>query len=268
MRKNAKEELTAEKAIASGAWSLPAWHRLKRQVEQERTQCWLLVAMAALTMLPTGALLGFGTAWPILLFAMLSPTNIPGLRQAHIEGLGASLFAVLQLVGSLLSLLVPAGIVLLANYNYKRQHMLTVRDLIYGNAALVLVDEAYGRLVEETTREHYRPNPNHVDFGGGFISQVNHFAHYYAAYYRLSWGPADITVPYTVERNCWSEGPLLGVGFCTTPIMGLGLLLVIPVVLRIVFVWTRVLAVKQAVVEYFGGRYDAALDEQAHRNLR
>jgi hypothetical protein len=258
MPKRDRELQSAEKAIASGAWSLPAWLRLKRDVEHERTQCWLMVALAALAFWPLGWGVAHTLLSPLALFSGADPF-------APFFGSGApssaAPFMAFQGVQGLLAMglsaLAPVAVLLLALSNYRRQYQLTVRDLVYGNVALMLIDEGYGQIVEQAAQERYRPNPNRVDFGFDLSGRLNHFAHYYKAYYRLSWGPADVQVPFTIERNCWWEGPLLCAGGCP-PFCCLTWPLLLALGFRVIFVWPKLLAIKQAVLEYLGGRFDSA----------
>lgn len=263
MPKRDREQQSAEQAIASGAWSLPAWLRLKRDVERERTQCWLMVALAGLAFWPLG--------WTIFILVLSPLALITGADPfaSYSSANGPSSFApfmafqgVQNLLAMALSSLVPAAVFLLALSNYRRQYQLTVRDLVYGNVALMLIDEAYGQIVEQAAQERYRPNPNRVDFGRDLSGRLNHFAHYYGAYYRLSWGPADVQTPFTIERNCWWEGALLCAGGCASYCC-LGLLLTLPLGFRAVFIWPKLLAIKQAVLEYLGGRFDSAWETRA-----
>ncbi len=259
MPKRPTEQLSAERAIASGAWSLPAWQRYKRTVEAERTQSWLLVALAALALWPIGCGIAYLAILPLAGGMGLLAANPSGSSPYSLAPL-FGMSALSSVMYGTLSILLPLAAVVLAVTSYRRQYQLTVRDLVYGNMALMLIDESYGQVVELAAQERYRPNPNRVDFGFDFAGRVNHFAHYYAAYYRLSWGPADVSVPFTIERNCWAEGALLGAGLCTTYCC-LGLLLTLPLSFRAIIVWPRLLAIKQAVLEYFGGRFDAAWEQ-------
>lgn len=253
-----KQQLTAEQAIASGAWAQPVWLRYKRAVERERSLCWLLVALAAISLWPLGSMLEYGI--------MLAWMGVSSISQGRTDAFTDAPFAAMSALGMVLCVLfswvLPAVAVFLAVSAYRRQYQLAVRDLVYGNVALMLIDESYGQVVEQAAQERYRPNPNRVDFGHDFNGRVNHFAHYYAAYYRLSWGPAEVTVPLTVERNCWAEGALLGLGLCTTSCC-IGVLLTLPLSFRAVLVWPRLLAIKQAVLEFFGGRFDSAWEQPA-----
>lgn len=261
MPKRDREQQSAEQAIASGAWSAPAWLRLRRDVERERSQSWLMVALAALAYWPLGSAMAYLLFIPVAVLTGADPFAAhSGASAPSVLGSFAVLQGVQSLVTLALSSLAPVGVLLLALHSYRRQYQLAVRDLVYGNVALMLIDESYGQIVEQAAQERYRPNPNRVDFGRDLSGRLNHFAHYYSTYYRLSYGPADVTVPFTIERNCWWEGALL-CGSAWPPFCCLLFPLALPLGIRAAFVWPKLLAIKQAVLEYLGGRFDSALEQ-------
>ena len=124
----------------------------------------------------------------------------------------------------------------------------------------MLMEAEYANLIEQAAAERYRPNPNRVNLRDDFLSHVNHFAHYYAVYYRMSYGPVEPRVPVTIERNCWLEGMLTciagGCGRCGGGAAGC---LIVPLAFRICISWPKLVATKQAVLEYFSGMHDEEL---------
>lgn len=220
-------------------------------MERERKRCWLMVAIAALA------------AWPLAI------------------GLAFLLYE--QEIAALLGGLVgPLLVVFIARYSFRWQYSRAACDLVYGSMALMLMDEEYGRVVEQAAHERYRPSPQPVYFGNDLASRLDHLAHYYAQYYRMSRGPARLAMPYALQLNCWSEGCLLALGggaplldcainialpttmpFAFWPeLFCFGPLLVVPLILRVVLLWPSILGTKQAVVDYFGGVYDYLLEPQ------
>jgi hypothetical protein len=159
-------------------------------------------------------------------------------------------------------LIAPVLVVVWGIFVYRRMLRTATSDLVWGQAALMLTDDGFGKLIEEARREHFRPTINAVEIGTGLISRLNHFAHYYSSYYRLSRGPCDLKLPIVVERNCWMDGMPAGLGGCLNTCFGIGLPLALPMLLRIVLTWPRLVAVKQATLDYFSGRYDHLLEQQ------
>jgi hypothetical protein len=238
-------------------WHQPAVVRLSRTVSQEAVHCWLLVALAALAAWPLGHTLAQGVFLGLpLMLELLTQLDVPAGMQVMLPSLGM-LAGLAGLVQFVTALALPVLVVLFAIASHKRQKQLAQRDLVWGHAALMLIDEQYGQLIDQARRQRYRPNPNPVELGNDFSGRVNHFAHYYKLYYRLGHAPAEFRVPVTFERNCWIEGLLAAIGAC--PFCCLLAVVIIP---RIILVWPRHLAIKQAVLEYLQGRYDAALEQQ------
>ena len=160
-----------------------------------------------------------------------------------------------------------AGVALWAYSNYQGHYKSAASALVWGPAALMLVDEQYAQAIEQARRERYRINfwqPVHV--GQDFISRLNHFAHYYQTYTLLGLGPAEVRPPNPMQSNCWVEGALVGAG-CFLTQCCVGLFILIPMILRIVLTWPRLVAIKQAAVDYLEGRYDSALEQQYQDKL-
>jgi len=241
----------------------PSLAKLRRVVSNEQACCWALVALAGLSFVPVGYWLAAGL---MLLFPMLlglsSQTVLPSWIQQDVltpllpVGAGG---APLALLGGLAA---PVVVVLWGLLVYRRMLRTVTSDLVWGQAALMLTDDSYGKLVEEARREHYRPTINPVEIGSGLLTRLNHFAHYYSAYYRLSRGPCELNLPVVVERNCWMDGVPAILGGCMNICLASGLWLSLPLLLRIVLTWPRLVAVKQATLDYFSGRYDHLLEQQ------
>jgi hypothetical protein len=182
--------------------------------------------------------------------------------------------------------LVAALLVLLvALRSYRRQYSRAMNDLTHGSLALILMDDTYGLAIEQAARERFRPSPLPVRLGRDFASRVNHLAHYYEQYCRLARGPTKIAVPCTCQLSCWIEGCLIAYGgsmllamlpayefLSLAPTPGISPLhpvlailfsfplLAVPLIPRIALLWPSILATKQTVVDYFGGRYDYLLE--------
>lgn len=171
------------------------------------------------------------------------------------------------LLSTLGSLVVPAFVVVWAALLNRRIYKLTVRDLVWGGVALCLVEEQFSHMVEEAKRQRYRPNPNPVKPGNSLADRLNHFAYHYRLYYRLSYGPSELQVPLTIQGNCWVEGVGIVLSCCLS-IVGIGLLLFIPLVLRSILVWPRIIAIKQATIDFLSGKFDADLQLMAEQKER
>jgi len=174
--------------------------------------------------------------------------------------------------GSLLSLgsgvLVPALVIVWALTAYNRQVAFTTRDILAGQAALMLIDEQYARIIDEQRREHYRLNFNPVSLGETIGDRLNFFAHHYLLFRHLALGPRELRIPTVIERNCWLEGVLSCLGGCFNGCVCLGAPLTIPLLVRIALTWSQQLAIKQALLDYLGGRHDAVLERLAHDRER
>jgi len=239
---------------------LPALARLRHAVQTEQQQCWLLVAILALTLIPVSF---YSVASIAFLFVAVSglaqQTDLPRALQslAQLTGIAAQTGAAL-ICGSI-ALAAPATAVILAVTTYNRQRRLVVRDLVWGPVALMLMEAEYAELIEQAAAERYRPNPNRVNLKPDFLSRINHFAHYYAVYYRMSYGPAEPRVPLTIERNCWLEGLLTCFAGCFGGCGVAGGCLIAPLIFRICISWPKLVATKQAVLEFFSGTHDDEL---------
>lgn len=260
MRKQAREQHSAEQAIASGAWSQPVLQRLKRGLGTELWQTWLMVALTALGSWALGLQLAY---LYVVNFAPLAPEDpaLPWDIGPDSFGYGAIGFF---LGGTPLTWLaaagvLPAAVTFISGASYLRQYKSTVQELVHGNAALMLIDEEYSQLVEQAAWPLRWLSPGRVAPGLSFRSRLNHFAHYYAAYIRLSHGPAEVRLPYTMARSCWTEGGLLGYSMVTNCCC-LELLLLFPLTWRAITLWPKQLAIKQAVIDFLGGRFDSAWD--------
>ncbi len=209
--------------------------RLRRQVDQER-QSWYLLLICC----------GF-------------------------FGLG-SLGLVLGAFGSVavfpVSMLSIAALVYFGERNYKRLLQQSLQDMLYGPMLLVVMDEAFGRSIEEQRRERYRPVMRQVPLGDGLLERINHSAHYYKQYWRACNGLMEQPVPGLSQLSCFQDGLLIGFASCSA-IFLLGLPLLVFSVIRLLDVWPRTLAVKQALLEILDGRHEAELEQiYAYQQLR
>jgi hypothetical protein len=245
-------------------WRVPALLRMRRQLSMEQTQCWLLVIIAAISVAPVGFWLAMllSLLFPLLAEFTKSATYLP----AWVQQLAAPTGVSLSLAGSPLAMLgafaAPVLAIVWAVLSHRRELRYAAADAVWGRSILMLVDESFGQLVEQARAEHFRPSANPVAFGTDFSGRLNHFAHYYSSYYKLSRGPVEINPPIVVERNVWMDGVPACLGGCLGGCFGVGALLAVPMLLRIILTWPRIIAIKQAALDYLSGRYDAVLEAQ------
>ena len=228
--------------------------RLKKQVDGETTYCWLIVAIAAIAAWPLGSLVGYSF---ILIFSALIPiafdqytSGNPYLEMLQSLGMAAS-----TVVSFAAGLVVPIAIVLWAIYEHRRHYRFAVSDLIWTDMPLFLLHEEYGAIIEQAKRERYRPNPLPVHLGESLVDRLNHFACYYKQYRQLSRPIGEVRVPLVMGHNCWLEGILLLVSCCASYFC-VGVILLIPLLIHAVSNRPRQIAIKQAVVHFFEGRFD------------
>jgi hypothetical protein len=241
----------------------PALAHFRTQLSRETAKCWLLIALAAICTAPLSQAI-------FSVFFMFFPDLLGGLSSdlvpAQLSGPVSFLAVISSLVGTVVgmagALLLPVLVVVWAVALNRRTYKLTVRDLVWGGMALCLIEESFSHVVEEAKRERYRPNPSPVKPGASFGDHLNHYAYYYRQYYRLSFGPGDLRVPMVVQGNCWVEGSALALSGCLTCLC-IGVILMIPLALRAVLVWPRIIAIKQAAIDFLAGKFDADLERIA-----
>lgn len=252
-------------AVIPADWHRPAVLRLRASLQREHGAYWGLVAIAALASAPLGYWVGslVGMLFPLLAEALRSGLPLPDWLANVLApwGLASSV------AGSLLSLgsgaLMPALVIVWAVTAYNRQLALATRDILAGQAALMLIDDQYAKIVDEQRREHYRLNINPVSLGETFGDRLNFFAHHYPLFRHLALGPRELKIPTVIERNCWLEGVLTCLGGCLNTCGCVGACVTIPLLVRVVVTWSRQLAVKQAATDYLGGRHDVFLERLA-----
>jgi hypothetical protein len=233
---------------------------LKRKVSNEQTTCWVLIALAALTGAVAFVIAGEYMLGAVGLFAA-AMGDFAGSAGSSIQLM--SLFSgLLNLVLSVsLALVAPAGIVILSVIEYNRHYRLTAGDLVWNDLALFLMHDEYGVMIDQARQERFSPNPNPVELGEDLGQRLQHFAAYYSQYRRLAQPKGDLKLPMVIERNCWADGGLLVLGACLSTCC-VGVVLAIPMIARVASTWPRQVAIKQAVVHFFEGRFDQALEEQ------
>ncbi len=234
---------------------------LKQQVANELTSCRILVGMAALAGGLASIIIGEYSLGMIGLFleGFGDMLNSAGSANIGFLPLLSGLFN--MVLGIVLGLVAPVCIVLLAVFDYNRTYRLTVSDLVWGEMAHFFIQDEYGLLIEQARIERFRLNPNPVELGETLGQRLQHFAAYYTQYRRLAKPIGEVKLPTVIERNCWADGALLGVGACLS-VCCLGLVLVMPMIIRIAGGWPRQLAIKQAVIHFFEGRFDQSLETQ------
>ena len=129
-------------------WS-PALDRIAKQVARERTICWLMVSFTAIAIAPVGWTISpFTTV--ISTIGSTSGVLYPGSSTPSPAFSPFSMWfpIVAQLAGYAIGAVIVAGIIFWALRIYTQQLAITKHDLIYGNAALTLIDEQYGLAIE------------------------------------------------------------------------------------------------------------------------
>ena len=239
---------------------------LKRKVANEAVACWVLVSLAALAGAVVSVLAGEISlaAVGLIMTALADTSSGQANAAAEVLTMFTGMFNIV--LGISLALLAPAGIVILAVADYNRNYRMTVNDLIWDNMALLFVDYEYGAMIEQARAERFRLNPNPVQLGDKLEQRLQHFAAYYPQYRRLARPGTELKLPTVVERNCWADGGLLGLATCLSTCC-IGVILAVPMIARIAGSWPRQLAIKQAVVHFFEGRFDLALEQQWMQRL-
>ena len=239
---------------------LYALERLRQRLASEKLQLGFLTAFAAIGCWPLGTGLAYLFMFLFGLGTQLASVPMPSWLEKVLEPLITGIGAGGTLMSLLAGLLLPVATIVWSILGYQRAARIAASDLVWSQMALMLIDENYGRLIEEARRERFQLSINPVEFGTSFLDRVNHYAHYYNSYLELGCGPREIKPPTVVERNCWQDGIPLCLGACLNPCFGAGLPLFVPMALRVLLVWPRVLGIKQAVWDYFSGRHDPALE--------
>jgi hypothetical protein len=232
--------------VAYGLW------RLKQQVANETSICWVMVGAAAVASWPIGSMI---CSFAFSLITLMVPSLLDSYSSAAsmpAVGFFQTSFAILSLIGGAL---LPAGIVWWAIREYRTQYRFTAGDLVWNDVALFLLHDEYGAIIEEARREHYRPNPNPVGQGDSLAQRLTHFAAYYNQYRKLARPSGELRVPNAIGHNPWAEGGLLLAGCCTA-MFCVGWLILVPLIIHIITTWPRQMAIKQAVVHFFEGRFD------------
>lgn len=177
--------------------------------------------------------------------------------------IGTNMFSGLasMLVAWILTAAAPVGIALWSAHEYRSNYRFAAGDLVWNDLALMLMNEQYAELIEQERKSRFRLNANPVVPGDTIQSRLQHFAAYYKQYRLLSRPAGEFKLPMVVERNCWAEGIGLGLSACLS-MCCVGLLIGIPLVIRTVSIWPSQLAVKYAVLHFFEGRFDHALEQQ------
>lgn len=211
--------------------SQPFLQRLQREITRLRQNWYALVALSCL--------LGLGVFSTLI--------SIPLGMVAHaLVGLGAGALPV-------------ALIAFTASRSYQQQYTTVLRDMLQGPMLLMLLDESFGRALEEQRRERYRPVLDQVQVGEGLMQRIEHFALYYTQYYRAGYGRVEQPVPGVSQLTCMREGLLASLAACGSVCL-IGLPFFMLSLIRILVVWPRLLAVHQVVLEILAGQHDAAFE--------
>jgi hypothetical protein len=226
----------------------PGLATLRSAIQREQSECLLLVLLAALLSMPTAYI-------SVNLLSVVISAVFMDTRQSTPSA--NPLVMLPALIGIAYSLLLtfsgPLLVLGLALWNYSRQYKQVAGDLVCGPLALLILDEAIGREVEEAQKERWRPNINRVELGSNLVGRLNHAAHYYAQYWRLARDRREPLPVYKTDRNCWLDGVLVATGGACC-----GALLILEFI-RIASLYPASLAFKRAVYEYLAGSFDAWL---------
>lgn len=232
----------------------PGLASLRGAWQREQSECLLLLVLAALASAPAAY---FSVNILSVLFTGLF------LQDSH-PAVSANPLAILPtLLGIPFSILLalsgPVLVIGLGLWNFGRQYAQAAGDLISGPLALLMLDEGFGREVEEAQKERWRPNVNRVELGTNLAGRINHAAHYYTQYWRLARDRRAPLAVYKTDRNCWLDGLLLASGGACC-----GALFIMELI-RVVSLYPVSLAFKRAAYEYLAGRFDSYFDPPAAR---
>jgi len=229
----------------------------RKQLDEDTMKTWLLVALCAVSAFYCSLML---MVW------LTDGVMFSTLNQGQHIGLFGSLTAVgTVLVGFGLAFIGPVVVVVSANRIYKRQYDWITAELVHGDLGLMLVDEIYGRMIQEWRESKFQIRNitgGEVHLGDKFSMRLIHFGSYYMEYFRISQGRREFKITPASTLNCWSDGIVLG---CLT--MGCGCLawLTVLLPLRIIQTYPQNIATRRAALDYLSGKWDHALEEKYDR---
>jgi hypothetical protein len=230
----------------------------RKQLDDDTTKTWLLVALCAVSAFYFGTLIsglvfqsiGVGSG-------MFGSTGTPGAGEM-LTMLGGMIFGLgIGFVGATL-------VVIGANRAYKRQYDWITAEMVHGDMALMLVDESYGRMIQEWREGKYFAKFNgEVHLGETFALRMHHFGAYALQYFRVSQGQREFSVTPATPLNCWTDGIALGCLTCASNGCFAWVTVFLP--MRIIQTYPRTIATRRAALDYFSGKWEHALEEKYAR---
>jgi hypothetical protein len=226
---------------------------VRKKLDDDTTAMWLLVGLAALAgWLFSGSFVYFIGMGPWMVD--LSP--IFGFTGGETVQIILGIFAWLTALS--LSLVLPTLVIVGANRAFKRQYDMVTADLVHGDLGLMLIDESYGRMIQEWREAKYRPVLGEVHLGTSLSDRLHHFAAYYPHYYALSQGRREFPVQPATPLNCWMDGLLIACLGCNTT--GCLYWFIVPLPMRVVYTYPKTIATRRAVLDYLYGKWEGALE--------
>ena len=229
---------------------------------------WIVISISALGFWPLGY-------WLSILLVAAFPGLESLAQSAPWPGWMEQLFVVMGIASGISALfamfvgiMLPVVVIVLAIATYRRELRTVTGDFVWGSAGLSFIDDSYSRLIEEARREAFRLSLNPVNYGDSIELRLNHFAHYYQLYLRLSQAPQDVKLPNITECNCWADGSIACFGGCLNACIGLGALFSIPMLFRLLNSWPRIVAVKKTALRFFEGAFDAQIASIAAQTVK
>ncbi|MDQ3023374.1 MAG: hypothetical protein M3R04_03150 [bacterium] len=241
----------------SGPLPVSALLAAKKKLDDDTTSTWLLVGLGALA------------AWAFSGYLAFMLFSIWMILVAGFAGWGANYDPVASIFSTLfgiaLSAVMPVLVVIGANRAFRRQYDMVTADLVHGDMALMLLDESYGRMIQEWRESRYRPVLGEVHLGSTLAARLIHFAAYYPHYFSMSQGRREFKVTPATPLNCWMDGLLLYFLGCN---MGCLYWLIVPLPLRLVYTYPKSIATRRAVLDYLGGKWEGALEKKYVNRIR
>jgi hypothetical protein len=247
----ANGRLSAQYRPSADITPLSALILARKQLDDDTAKTWLLVTFLALSAFIFSGLVLW---WASLGFIDSSLFNL-GMNQRggwYLAGIVLSF---------LLSLLAPLAVVISANRAFRQQYDWITAEMVHGDMALMLVDESYGRMIQEWREtKYYARFTGEVHLGETFTLRLVHFGAYPLQYFRLAQGQREFAVTPVAPLNCWADGIVLGCLTCFSSGCLLWATVFIP--LRIIQAYPRSIATRRAALDFFAGKWEQALSEK------
>jgi hypothetical protein len=210
------------------------------------------------TVLLVGLQASAGFYFMVQVLIFMVPGLFDGLRHGQTDSpIMFGLYGLTVLAGAAfavgVALILPALVIIGALRAYRRQYDDVKARMMQGDLALMLVDESFGRMVQEFRENKYKLVLGEVHLGQSFADRLLHFAYYYPQYVRISNGEREFAVTPVSPLNCWMDGFLIACLSC-----GLGCVywIIVPLPLRIVYTYPKLLATRRAALDFFLGKWE------------